>query len=346
MVNVVAVSAVVLTFRLPSTMLLYWILTTVTVRWLAYTARGQTSDVACRPPYEWMYNSLNQSPCLVAAYAQGACTTNGENEEWNVPAITNSTQTYGGPDADQASLCTCSSVTFNLISACAYCQGDGLPVWTDWTENCPANLVSNGQYPVPIESGTAIPAWAYQVVLNRFNVTIAQNDISSGFPESTASQGTSTSISFSTSASTLFSASTSSPSAPAPITSGIPATPSSGSTLPPGSPSPTSHSSHTGAIVGGAVGGAAGALLILAGVYIALRRPRAQPSSENPPQEATFREAFVVQLESSPAVTLPVSEPPMTPMKLYDPDDPSTFPPNIPDLPHGHAPGVHSPQYY
>ncbi|KAJ3552377.1 hypothetical protein NM688_g4181 [Phlebia brevispora] len=319
-------------------MLLHSVLIALTVHWFICTVRGQTTEAVCRSTYSWMSNSLDQSPCLVAAYAQGACTTNGN---WDVPAITDSTFTYAGPYVDQATLCTCSSVSFNLLSACAstkliryftqmgpldYKLFDKLDI--EWTISLANSTRDCHSYMGISSSSEDVASSDLPDSTAPAPSTILPSSTSASIPSSALSSLTTPETS---STSTPF---TSASSTPAPTTSGPQSSPSSESTLPPSpSSSLTSHSSHIGAIVGGAVGGAAGALLIIAGMFIVLRGQRARSSSEVPPQEATFREAFVVQPEASPTLTLPVSEPPMTPMKLYNPDDPSTFPPNIPELP-------------
>ncbi|KAK7690979.1 hypothetical protein QCA50_006082 [Cerrena zonata] len=84
-----------------------------------------------------------------------------------IPALHGPNMTYVGPSEDKASICTCSSVTYSLISACAFCQGGQVPRWSEWTRNCPRNLVYNGEYLHTIPPGTVVPGWAYTPISNR-----------------------------------------------------------------------------------------------------------------------------------------------------------------------------------
>ncbi|KAL6305946.1 hypothetical protein BKA93DRAFT_730114, partial [Sparassis latifolia] len=88
-------------------------------------------------------NSLGQSPCLVAAYAFGACQA---NTSWSVGSLQNLSSTYPGPTESQANRCTCSSVSYSLISACAACQEAQLSPWDTWIANCSSSDISNAQW--------------------------------------------------------------------------------------------------------------------------------------------------------------------------------------------------------
>ncbi|KAF8518535.1 hypothetical protein BU17DRAFT_90862 [Hysterangium stoloniferum] len=97
-----------------------------------------------------------------------------------------------------------------------------------------------------------------------------------------------------------------------------------------GTSAPSSQSvSHTGAIAGGVVGGIiVTAMLILGGILFYRRRNRKQQAVEEIPKARFVNER--VDLVSSPTTTvasnLPLLGQGVQP-KLYNPDDPSTFPP-------------------
>lgn len=252
---------------------------------------AQSSNATCLGQFNWMNNSRQQNPCLVAAYLQGAC--NGG--DFTVDALQPSTH-YTGPTQAQANSCQCSSVTYSLISACAICQNRTYIDWSSWDTNC--STVYPKVFPDNIPTGTTVPAWAYLDVTasDTFNVTAAQGIGDS--PESTAvpTQTTATALPSSTAAS--------------------------------GSPTSSSHTSHTGAIAGGVVGGVVG-LAAVAGVIIffALRRRRTRT-----PPSASFNEG-----RGGPGYTNSMysnqysqQQPSMTQPRLYDPSDPSTFPPTDP----------------
>ncbi|KIP08751.1 hypothetical protein PHLGIDRAFT_363632 [Phlebiopsis gigantea 11061_1 CR5-6] len=155
-------------------------------------AKAQITEATCHSQFNWMDNSRGQNPCLVAAYVQGACQPDGQ---WTVQSLPNSTVTYSGPDTDQTSLCTCSSVAWTLCSACAYCQGGALPHWTEWIENCPNSEVSNGQFPVQVPDETSVPLWAYQQASGGlFNLTIAQAEVTATAPSAVTTAPSSTSV--------------------------------------------------------------------------------------------------------------------------------------------------------
>lgn len=39
---------------------------------------AQHSDAVCLDQFDWMFNSYNQTPCLMAAFALNQCTNNSE----------------------------------------------------------------------------------------------------------------------------------------------------------------------------------------------------------------------------------------------------------------------------
>ncbi|KIM86820.1 hypothetical protein PILCRDRAFT_317299 [Piloderma croceum F 1598] len=119
-----------------------------------------------------MNNNLNQSPCLVAAYAQGTC--NGG--QFTVNPLAPDTH-YTGPDVAMANPCQCSTVVYSLMSACAVCQNRNIETWSTWDVNC--SQVYLMQFPNQVPSATSIPAWAYlDVVTNdTFSAAVAQADV-------------------------------------------------------------------------------------------------------------------------------------------------------------------------
>jgi hypothetical protein len=83
-----------------------------------------------------MDNTLKQSPCLIAAYLQGQCANGGESHHFTLVTFSNGLNvavfSLGslGPGyiylpGDGNNACTCSTVTYSLIAACALCQGAG-----------------------------------------------------------------------------------------------------------------------------------------------------------------------------------------------------------------------------
>ncbi|TCD69626.1 hypothetical protein EIP91_006851 [Steccherinum ochraceum] len=278
-------------------------------------AQAQSTNATCIGGMGWTFNNRTQSPCLVAAYLMGACEADGE---WTVTALKNLTTTYGPLTVDQADLCTCSSVTYSMVSACAYCQSGPIPVWADWITECPAAVLTNGSYFHVVPSGTSVPSWAFLPISptgsGSWNAAIAET-YSENHPDSS----------------------------PSPSSSGS----SPSNTSSPPAPSPASKKSNTGAIVGGAVGGVVGLILICAAAFFFWRRyshrrsmaapsaaylasasntlgssPSPRPDEKHSPLNSAHSPTFP---ESQPMLA-PYPPPNLTPMKVYNPDNPSTFP--------------------
>ncbi|KDQ06463.1 hypothetical protein BOTBODRAFT_49365 [Botryobasidium botryosum FD-172 SS1] len=95
-----------------------------------------------------MDNAKAQSPCLVSAYLSGMC----NDGSWSQYAV---------PTGDSANICRCNTVLFNLISACATCQGAPGSTWTNWTQNCLPNVTTYNMFPLEVPSGALLPDWVY-----------------------------------------------------------------------------------------------------------------------------------------------------------------------------------------
>ncbi|KAJ6597078.1 hypothetical protein DFH09DRAFT_110975 [Mycena vulgaris] len=147
---------------------------------LAGITMGQpTTNATCDPTFQWSFNSLKQSPCLVAAYLGSVC----DQGVFVVPALPDR-GFYQGPTLAQANACGCSSVFYSLLSACAECQSrQNLLTWSQFKGNC--TTVYPQFFAGTIPAGTAVPHWAYQNVTDAiFNITLAQTQLNA--PESTA----------------------------------------------------------------------------------------------------------------------------------------------------------------
>jgi len=113
----------------------------------------------CDAESAWFDNSEKQTPCLVAAYLLGACNASGTIAD--IPPLLDG-ENYPVPTQSTANDCQCSSVVYNLMSACALCQlHDSISSWADWNTSCAGYSVSPGNYTRPIPSGIAVPGWAY-----------------------------------------------------------------------------------------------------------------------------------------------------------------------------------------
>ncbi|KAI0321648.1 hypothetical protein OF83DRAFT_1168284 [Amylostereum chailletii] len=198
-------------------------------------------------PNPWSFNSLEQPPCIIAAYVLGVCHSGGN---FTIPSLAQSSS-YQGPTEvsgpEQENPCTCNSVAYSLVSACASCQGQNWISWQAWTVNCTSNAPVLGRIPsgLNVPDATRIPHWALQNVTTTGTWNLQEAQAAGDGPE---------------------------------------LGPSSNSTSP-GGGGGGGGGSNAGAIAGGVVGGVVGAAL-LAGLaaWFILRRRRLQhtaPSQEH-----------------------------------------------------------------
>ncbi|OSC98743.1 hypothetical protein PYCCODRAFT_1470880 [Trametes coccinea BRFM310] len=282
----------------------------VIVRYGALEVLGQGTTAFCEAGYSWMENSKGQSPCLVASYLLTPCSTSAAS--WVFPLAPGYHYNTPTDSPTSATPCRCNSVFYSAISACATCQGEQIAVvpWTLYAENCTTVYVS--KYPEDIPSGTSVPAWAYIDVSKEgtFNPTAAQAVASSDALDSTAlSNGPTSGTALSTT-----------PPDATPTDVGSPEPTADGSN----SSSSTKKSINIGAIVGGVVGGVVGLLAIGLTIFFALRHKRnAARNTPTGPLDLTAGEHG--RYGDKPAGPDVGTEPLASP-KLYDPDDPTTFP--------------------
>ncbi|KAF8329847.1 uncharacterized protein EI90DRAFT_1353725 [Cantharellus anzutake] len=314
------------TWALP---VIIWVLDFVPLSW------AQNTSVTCGSDWKWAENSRGQNPCGVAAYLLEVCYY---PRVYSVPPLPNGTH-YIGPTSDPSTQnqCVCSTPVYQLMSACGACQSLNYLHWNEWSFNCPSYGIALGHYPYTIPGGTAVPFWALTDPAQwggTFNAELAK--VVGDTPELTASNSTSTPAPSSTA--TL-----------PPSSSAVPTfTSHSNTSFPNTTPSTTSSSNrgsgstNVGAIAGGVAGGIVGLGLIAAVVYISLRRigpavARSDLSTHVTPYPTTE----LVEGDTSFANTRGVSTGDETsaqqssevvlPLKLYDPNDPSTFP-RTPDI--------------
>jgi len=196
---------------------------------------------------------------------------------------------YLGPTQVNANSCRCSTVFYSVLSACAVCQNETYLDWSVYDMNC--TTIYNETFLEPIPSTIVVPHYAYLDVKpsNSFNITEAAN---AGGPESSPL-----------------------PSATSSTSAFVTFTPSTPTTV-----AATSKKLNLGAIVGGVVGGVAfvGIVGLITLMFLRRRRrPALTPSTYS-----------AVGLPGSDGdmkfnSTIPTT---MMPGKIYDPNDPSTYP--------------------
>ncbi|KZV81111.1 hypothetical protein EXIGLDRAFT_392008 [Exidia glandulosa HHB12029] len=123
---------------------------------------GIQTEAHCDAAYSWMDNAKGQSPCLVAAYLLGACSA---DLTWDVgPINLANDSSYAPPGTDNPATfnpCGCSWAVYNLLQACAVCQGEmHIRTWPSWRMACtPAFLQQDTFFPgSPYEINSNIPA--------------------------------------------------------------------------------------------------------------------------------------------------------------------------------------------
>ncbi|KAI0332517.1 hypothetical protein GY45DRAFT_1433180 [Cubamyces sp. BRFM 1775] len=263
---------------------------------------GQGTSAVCQAAYSWMSNDKGQSPCLVASYLLSPCSTSAAS--WVYPLTPGYHYNTPTDDPTSATSCRCSTVFYSMISACATCQGLEIDVvpWNMYAQNCSTVYVS--KYPDDIPSVISVPAWAY-IDITRYGTfsAIAAGEVAAeGAPDST---GLATPTGSSAS----------------------PTQGSSGSGNTNTGSSPGKKSTNIGAIVGGAVGGVVGLAAIGLVIFFWVRHKRnAARNAPTGPLDLTAGEhgQYMEKPFEPELVATPLASP-----KLYDPDDPSTFPTSL-----------------
>ncbi|KDQ18175.1 hypothetical protein BOTBODRAFT_29515 [Botryobasidium botryosum FD-172 SS1] len=145
-----------------------------------------TVQAVCRDGYAWMDNEEGQSPCVVYAYLQASCLAGN----WTVPALPQNAA-YMPPSPMQANACTCSSVTYSTMAACGTCQGSVYTGWGAWIQNCNPTVTNAGKFVSTIPANTSVPKWAFidPTTSGTFNLTLAQEMAAQHQPDIRGSDG-------------------------------------------------------------------------------------------------------------------------------------------------------------
>ncbi|KIY63165.1 hypothetical protein CYLTODRAFT_426331 [Cylindrobasidium torrendii FP15055 ss-10] len=266
----------------------------LTIRLLALVSYARAQSAHCtRSEYDWAKNSKDQDPCAIGIAIGLVCDSNFDIVP--IPPNSPSSYGYGGLEPTGTSDCICNKNYYWLISLCAKCQGfDGTPPWTRWNGNC---TTTSDTFEHDVPDDTAIPHYAYLPLTSSSGIDIpaAQND---NGPETNAST---------------------TPGASSTSASSTPTNSSSGDS--------GGGRSHAGAIAGGVVGGVAGLAIVGGAIaYFLIRRRRRAREELNAPI-LDVDEPEVVEHKPNSAMSPAASSP--EPMRLYNPDDPTTFPPPV-----------------
>ncbi|KAI0637692.1 hypothetical protein C8Q77DRAFT_382912 [Trametes polyzona] len=270
-----------------------------------------TTNATCFPSYAWMNNEKGQSPCLVAAYLLSPCSPSAAGA--TVPALNGSRSLYNfaGTVLDSTP-CVCSTVTFSMLYACATCQGAEMAIIPYYitSENCTSRWLYSQDYPKPISPQTSVPAWAYEAFdqqTGRLDIYNAKSIASEDLPDATLAGSYWEGASPTASSQPYYS-----------YDSG-------------------SHGVSVGLVVGATLGAVLGAIVLIAALVFIVRASRrrrraltmrdAGSGTAGPATPPKEREECLDQDEALGSST-----------KLYNPDDPNTYPSideKVVALPHG-----------
>lgn len=253
--------------------------------------------------WQWTFNSLGQNPCTVLGHMMSTC--NGG--QYTVFQLQPGWVYFGPSGIDNANLCECSTVGYSLYSACGACQEQEWVTWSQWVTNCTKTLPPSS-FPNPVPSQIRVPHWVLLDVTNENLWNANKSYLVGDSPEL----------------------------GPGAVL-GPSGVSTSSDTSPTGSPtlSPPVNHTNTGAIVGGVVGGVAAISIAVAVIFYLRRRRSRAPSAASPgvsaPQPAPDEIQQPLTEEgmnagSSLPGTSSMPGTPGAPMRLYDPNDPTTFP--------------------
>ncbi|KAF8316467.1 uncharacterized protein EI90DRAFT_3086289 [Cantharellus anzutake] len=130
---------------------------------LAYGADkvlAQDTNATCLPSFNWALNSAKENPCKVASELQAVC--DGGSIVVSLPPGYHYIGPVKGSETNAPNYCACTSIVYELMSACGACQNRTFISYPAWTIDCTNISTTEGEYnPSLIPSGTLVPRWAY-----------------------------------------------------------------------------------------------------------------------------------------------------------------------------------------
>ncbi|KAF8346216.1 hypothetical protein F5887DRAFT_1073863 [Amanita rubescens] len=133
-------------------------------------AQSAVTEANCTDSqFNWVFNSMGQSPCYVASILTYPC----GNPLNILPLPSGSVYRV---EKGHNNTCTCNSVFYSLTSACSACRDGGWNTWSSFATNCSSTYFM--EYTESIPSYTNVPQWAYLNVTatnNTFDVAVAES---------------------------------------------------------------------------------------------------------------------------------------------------------------------------
>ncbi|KAH7909926.1 hypothetical protein BJ138DRAFT_1114559 [Hygrophoropsis aurantiaca] len=267
---------------------------------------NSTPSIGCTLTTQWAWseNIWGYDPCDVALLLFEPPPHPCNDSGLNFYQLT-TTDYYPPPNASDANQCLCNTVIYSLFSACGLCQGKSFLYWSEWISACPASETLYQIWPANISSDASVPAWAFMPLYNGyFDANLASIN---AFISGTFTTAVLLSTNYPTPSTTFL-----------PYTSS--AVPSSNTS------SNTKSAINAGAISGEVIGGVVGVAIIAFVIIFLWHRRRSQKPEyetetkiEGGEQEYYDRSSTALSGFSGPRNGLP---------KLYNPNDPTTFPPS------------------
>ncbi|KAH8104217.1 hypothetical protein DFH11DRAFT_1765434 [Phellopilus nigrolimitatus] len=120
----------------------------------AQADQNPAQAVTCNATTTWMNNAAGSSPCTVAYYLMLQCNV---DMDFTILPLNASSRSYANPLGGEP--CTCNNVVYNLMSACAVCQGGAASSYATWTAGC---TPLDTAYPnTALAANLGTPKWAY-----------------------------------------------------------------------------------------------------------------------------------------------------------------------------------------
>ncbi|KAK1230574.1 hypothetical protein PQX77_006311 [Marasmius sp. AFHP31] len=139
--------------------------------------------------FAWSFNSMRQSPCEIGESLGRVC-----RSAFTIQPLPEG-YFYSGINAPSVTPCVCNTVYYTLLSVCGLCQGGSADRFDLWSENCTSTSTT---FPPTIPAGVNVPNYAF-LPLDRTNQTVDLNRLrADNGPESIGrgATGTRTSATF------------------------------------------------------------------------------------------------------------------------------------------------------
>ncbi|KAF9260357.1 hypothetical protein L218DRAFT_989630 [Marasmius fiardii PR-910] len=128
------------------------------------TSVAQIHATCTNTSFLWSFNSLFQSPCEMGEALGGVCSPGS----FAIPPLPEGYY-YSGVNVAGVTPCVCNTVYYTMLSLCGLCQGGDADKFNLWSANC--TQTSSSTFPSPLPSGLRVPHYAY-LPLDPFNQTV------------------------------------------------------------------------------------------------------------------------------------------------------------------------------